>query len=254
MTRACILVLDQQSPSTLKSAGPLGSSSSTSPSRSIDSLPSRKVREPSTLSRWSRRRRSVTASESTIQKQASTINLPACALLPVAACLVRAEHRNALNLDKQLRPAQNRLDAGRGGQRVQPLFFEEHRAPRIKNVIIAINVPQVASSPHQIVPCGAFAGQQTRDVVECAPKLGREISYMHALSILVDRGSSENQQNRNAADIDSHSTRKRTRLGIRIRLVEHLMIRNDALGYRPASNSFQNISRFVHVYHLSRCL
>ncbi len=49
-------------------------------------------------------------------------------LLPAAACLIRPKHCDRFDFDEQLRPAQNRLNACRCGQRIEPLLFEKRRS------------------------------------------------------------------------------------------------------------------------------
>ena len=92
-----------------------------------------------------------------------------------AACgLVGAEHGDRFDLDQQLRPAEMRLNAGGGGQRIEPLLLEKRGALLVEGLVVALDVAQVAGGAHNVVPGAAFALEQAGDVVEGAPHLARE--------------------------------------------------------------------------------
>src|ERR1035441_7802739 len=134
-----------------------------------------------------------------------------------------------------------RLDAGGRWQRIESLLFEERSASGIENVVVAIDVPQVATGAHNVVPGASFRLKKAGDVVEGAPQLCGKVADVYADAVLVDGGSARDQQNGHASDIDSHAARKRARLGIGVSLVEHTVIGYGALFDRRVCDGFQNV-------------
>ena len=139
-----------------------------------------------------------------------------------------------------------RLDARGCGQRIESLLLEERGAPCVEDVVVAVDVAQVASGAHDVVPGAAFALKQAGDVVEGAAQLGVEVADVHALAVLVDRGGARNEQDSQSVQIDAHAARKRARLGIGVGLVEHAVIGHGALFDGRVCDGFQNISKCIH--------
>jgi len=105
----------------------------------------------------------------------SSLNPSALLLLDVRVAiigrLIRAEHGDGLNLHQQFRPTKYGLDAGRGGQRIKPLLLEECGAAGVEDVVVAFDIPEVATGAHYVVPGCALAGQQAGNVFKGAPWL-----------------------------------------------------------------------------------
>src|SRR6266700_1568064 len=182
-----------------------------------------------------------------IPAAASNQALPFTCLLLVACGLLRAEHGDGFNLDKQLRPASMRLDAGGGGQRIESLLLEELGALFVENVIVAIDVAQIAAGAHDVVPRAAFAREQACDVVVGAAKLGAEVADVHALAVLVDRSGARDEQDGEAVQVNAHAARERTGLGVSVRLVEHAVIGHGALLDGCLRDGLKNFCECTHV-------
>lgn len=126
------------------------------------------------------------------------------------------------------------------------MSLEERGSSFVEGIVVAIDVSQVAGGAHDIMPGATFTGQQAGDVREGAPQLGMEVANVNALSVLVDGGGSGDQQNRQAVEVDPHASRKGTRLGVMICLIEHTMIGDGPLFDGCMPDSFQNVSKFIH--------
>src|SRR5215208_4477823 len=79
------------------------------------------------------------------------------------------EHCDRLDLDQQIGAAENRLNAGGGGQRVQALLAEKVGALFVERGVIPVDIAQVARSADDVLPGGAFRLQKTRNVLVRAP-------------------------------------------------------------------------------------
>ena len=77
-----------------------------------------------------------------------------------------AEHGDHFNLDQQLRAAEFRLNAGGGGQRVQSLLLVECCALLVKLRVVAINVAQITTGAHNILPRNSLGREQGGNVLE----------------------------------------------------------------------------------------
>src|ERR1051326_6563044 len=86
------------------------------------------------------------------------------------------EHHDGFNFDQQLRPAQNRLDARGGRQRVETLFLVKCRPLFVKGGVIALDVPEVARGPDDVLPGRSLGFQHPRDVVAGSPAVRPEIA------------------------------------------------------------------------------
>src|SRR5579862_8041232 len=69
-----------------------------------------------------------------------------------------AEHGDGFDLDEQFGEAQDRLDAGGGGERVEALFGEEFGALLVEGGVVALDVAEVAGGADDVLPGGAFGG------------------------------------------------------------------------------------------------
>src|SRR4051812_429528 len=65
--------------------------------------------------------------------------------------------RDRFNLDEQLGPAQNCLNASGCGQGIESLRGEESRPLLVESVVIALDVAEVAGGADYVVPGCAFA-------------------------------------------------------------------------------------------------
>src|ERR1039458_9984345 len=88
---------------------------------------------------------------------------------------VRTEHCDGLNLDQQFRPAEDGLDAGGRWQRIEPQLLEECGTFLVECIVVALDVAQVASGAHNIVPGAAFARQQSADIGKGTSHLGAKV-------------------------------------------------------------------------------
>ena len=105
-------------------------------------------------------------------------------------------------------PAENRLNARGGRQRVQSRFLEELRAQFVELGVIAFDVAQVAGGAHHVFPGGAFRRQQAGDVPVGAQGLRAEIADMDRNAVFIDAGGAGNQQDGHAIDIQAHALEK----------------------------------------------
>src|SRR5690349_1461177 len=78
------------------------------------------------------------------------------------------EHGNGFNLNQKIGTAEDGLDSGRSGQRVQSLLFVEGGALFVEGLVVTLDVAQVAGCANDVVPGCAFGGQQLRNIVEGA--------------------------------------------------------------------------------------
>src|SRR6185369_2808064 len=97
------------------------------------------------------------------------------------------------------------LDTCGSGYGIELLFSIERRPLLVKLRVVAIDIPEIATGPHDVMPSGALCREQCGDVVERAPRLCAKIANVDGLPILIDAGSSGNQQDDNVADINTHS-------------------------------------------------
>ena len=75
------------------------------------------------------------------------------------------------------------VDAGTGSS---PCFREKRRPLLVECVVVALDVAQIATRPHNVVPGAAFARQQSRDVVKRPPHLRAKIADVYALALFID--------------------------------------------------------------------
>ena len=88
--------------------------------------------------------------------------------------------------------------------------------------------------------------EQPGDVVEGAAHLRAEVADVHALAVLVDGGRAGDQQNVQAVQVDAHAARERTRLGIGVGFVEHVVVGHGALFDRRVGDGLQNFCKCNH--------
>src|ERR1019366_3388602 len=114
------------------------------------------------------------------------------------------EHGNRFDFDQQIRPAENRLNAGGSRQRVELLLFVECGALFVEGLVIAFDVAEVAGGTHDVVPGSAFRSQQLADVVEGAAELSTQISYMDGAAGIVYACGTRDQQDGEAVQVNPH--------------------------------------------------
>src|SRR5580698_916072 len=114
-------------------------------------------------------------------------------MLLVAVSLVGTKHGDRFDFDQQFRAAQLCLYASGRGQWIESLFLEECGALFVEDVVIAVDVTQVATGAHDVVPRAALTRKQPSDVVEGAPHLGAKIADVNAPAFFVDGCRSGNE-------------------------------------------------------------
>ena len=139
-----------------------------------------------------------------------------------------------------------RLNPRGCGKWIKPLLFEERRTLFVKDVIVAVDIAQITSCTHNVMPGCAFAGQQAGYIAERAPKLGAKVTDVDALTTLIDRGRAGDEQDDEAIQVNSHAAGKRTWLGIFKCLAENAVIRDGSLLDWRVRHGLQNISQQIH--------
>src|SRR5277367_1495502 len=144
-----------------------------------------------------------------------------------------AKHRYGFDFDEQLRTAQFGLDARGCGQGIEPLLLIESGALFVELGVVAINVAQVASGAHDVLPGSALGSEQRGNILKGAATLRAEISYVDRGAMFVNAGGAgDEQHHRAAAQFNAHAARERTGFGVIVGFVEHAMVGDGALGDR----------------------
>src|ERR1035441_3273144 len=114
-----------------------------------------------------------------------------------------------------------RLNADGSRHRIKPLLLVESGANPIEDIVIAVDVAQIATGLHDVLPRCAFALQQAGNVGEGALQLSGKIADVNSDAVFVNRGGAGDDQNGNAIQVEPNAARERTRLGVCISFVEN---------------------------------
>src|SRR5271155_282490 len=144
-----------------------------------------------------------------------------------------AKHRYGFDFDQQLRTTQFGLDARGCGQGIEPLLLIESGALFVELGVVAINVAQVASGAHDVLPGSALGSEQRGNILKGAATLRAEVPDVDRGAMFVNAGGAgDEQHDRAAAEINAHAARERTGFGVVVGFVEHAMVGDGALGDR----------------------
>src|SRR5271154_269644 len=144
-----------------------------------------------------------------------------------------AKHRYGFDFDEQFRTTQFGLDAGGCGQGIEPLLLIESGALFVELGVVAINVAQVASGAHDVLPGSALGSEQRGNILKGAATLRAEIPDVDRGPMFINAGGAgDEQHDRAAAQFNAHAARERTGFGVIVSFVEHAMVGDGALGDR----------------------
>src|ERR1039458_10698373 len=100
-----------------------------------------------------------------------------------------AEYGCRFDLNEQVGAAENGLDAGRSRQRIEFLLLIESAPLFVEGLVIALDVSEIASRAHNVMPRRAFGSEQRGDVIERATRLGAKVAHVHCSALIIDRKS-----------------------------------------------------------------
>src|SRR5271156_2101255 len=144
-----------------------------------------------------------------------------------------AKHRYGLDFDEQLGTTQFGLDARGCGQGIEPLLLIESGALFVELGVVAVNVAQVASGAHDVLPGSALGSEQRGNILKGAATLRAEVPDVDRGAMFVNAGGAGDEQHDGAAaQCDAHAARERTGFGVIVSFVEHAMVGDGALGDR----------------------
>src|ERR1035441_10594317 len=143
-----------------------------------------------------------------------------------------------------------RLNADGSRHRIKPLLLVESGANPIEDIVIAVDVAQIATGLHDVLPRRAFALQQAGNVGEGSLQLSGKIADVNGDTVLVNRGSAGNDQNGNAVQVKPDAARERTRLGVVEGFVQNAVVGDGAPFNRCVRgrlrNGLQNFRKCIH--------